>query len=191
MLLGLVFSRFGIVGVVVLVGLGFLLGGDPLGLMAAAASRRDRPGPADARPSDLPVRADHHRFACQTLASTEEQWAAALPGARAGPIAAPRMVVYIRGTPIRAAARRIRRWGPSTARPTAASISTPPSSDELAQRFAAPGDFAQAYVIAHEVGHHVQTLIGIADRVRARPERRLRSRRPTRCRCGWSCRPIA
>ena len=37
---------------------------------------------------------------------------------------------------------------------------------ELAQRFAAPGDFAQAYVIAHEVGHHVQTLLGTSDRIR-------------------------
>ena len=37
--------------------------------------------------------------------------------------------------------------------------------DELAQRFGAPGDFAQAYVIAHEVGHHVQNLLGIADKV--------------------------
>jgi predicted metalloprotease len=37
--------------------------------------------------------------------------------------------------------------------------------DELRTRFKAPGDFAQAYVIAHEVGHHVQTLLGIADRV--------------------------
>jgi predicted metalloprotease len=36
---------------------------------------------------------------------------------------------------------------------------------ELAERFRAPGDFAQAYVIAHEVGHHVQQLLGTMDRV--------------------------
>ena len=37
--------------------------------------------------------------------------------------------------------------------------------EELRRRFQAPGDFAQAYVIAHEVGHHVQHLLGISDRV--------------------------
>ena len=37
---------------------------------------------------------------------------------------------------------------------------------ELERRFGAPGDFAQAYVIAHEVGHHVQTLLGIEQQVR-------------------------
>jgi predicted metalloprotease len=37
--------------------------------------------------------------------------------------------------------------------------------DDLHDRFGAPGDFAQAYVIAHEVGHHVQNLLGIADQV--------------------------
>lgn len=42
---------------------------------------------------------------------------------------------------------------------------------ELASRFQAPGDFAQAYVIAHEVGHHVQNLLGIMDKVNS-----LRSR---------------
>src|SRR5207247_2288281 len=35
----------------------------------------------------------------------------------------------------------------------------------LQQRFGAPGDFAQAYVIAHEVGHHVQNLLGVSERV--------------------------
>ena len=42
---------------------------------------------------------------------------------------------------------------------------------DLKTRFQAPGDFAQAYVIAHEVGHHVQNLLGISDEVH-----RLRSR---------------
>lgn len=39
--------------------------------------------------------------------------------------------------------------------------------DELAQTFESPGDFAQAYVIAHEVGHHVQKLLGTSDKVAA------------------------
>jgi predicted metalloprotease len=42
---------------------------------------------------------------------------------------------------------------------------------ELRDRFKAPGDFAQAYVIAHEVGHHVQNLLGIMSKVQARQRR--------------------
>jgi hypothetical protein len=43
--------------------------------------------------------------------------------------------------------------------------------DDLATRYQAPGDFAEAYVIAHEVGHHVQNLLGIADQVQRARQR--------------------
>jgi len=42
---------------------------------------------------------------------------------------------------------------------------------DLKQKFGAPGDFAQAYVIAHEVGHHVQNLLGIAEKVHSLRQR--------------------
>ena len=50
--------------------------------------------------------------------------------------------------------------------------------DELDRRFGAPGDFAQAYVLAHEIGHHVQNVLGISSRVRRLQESNPRQENP-------------
>ena len=62
---------------------------------------------------------------------------------------------------------------------------------ELDRRFGAPGDFAQAYVVAHEVGHHVQNLLGISERVHDQREPAAAGRRATACRWRPSSRPTA
>ena len=50
--------------------------------------------------------------------------------------------------------------------------------DELKQRFGAPGQFAQAYVLAHEIGHHVQKIVGIESRVRQMDQSNPQMRNP-------------
>ena len=62
--------------------------------------------------------------------------------------------------------------------------------EQLQQRLGAQGDFAQAYIVAHEIGHHVQNLLGVMDDVEPRSSRRTRTTR-TSSRCGSSCRPTA
>ena len=62
--------------------------------------------------------------------------------------------------------------------------------NELSQRFGAPGDFAMAYVIAHEVGHHIQNLEGTLDQ-RTDAQARVGRPRAMRSRSRSSSRPIA
>jgi len=165
MLIGLVASRFGIGGVVVLLilfavfgGLGNLTGG---GQQAVSPSA---PGQAGASASEICSSDEVTRFSCQVLASTEQQWGR-LFSASGQTYSAPRMVFYSGGG----------RSGCGAADSAMGPFYCPLDRRiyldttffrELEQRFAAPGDFAQAYVIAHEVGHHVQTLLGTSDRIR-------------------------
>ena len=80
MLLSLVFSRFGIGGVVVLLLLMFLLGGNPLGLSGGGEQAvQERSAAPGQNAEQVCAASSDVRFACQVLASTEEKWAAMLP----------------------------------------------------------------------------------------------------------------
>lgn len=164
MLLGLVFSRFGIGGVVVVVVVMFLLGGDPLGLTGGGTQQVA--GPAQQQQaSTLNCRSEPTiTFACQTLASTEDQWTALFTAAGQR-YEAPRMIIY-QGRDQSRCGEADARMGPFYCPADRSIYLDIAFFRELAQRFAAPGDFAQAYVVAHEVGHHVQTVTGISERIR-------------------------
>ena len=163
-MLGFVFSRFGIVGVLLLAGVGYLVSGDPLGFMGGGVQQA-ADAPANRNAGQVCASNSTYRFSCQTLASTEDQWSAEFRamGRNYDP---PRMILYTRGAPS-GCGQADSRMGPFYCPADHGIYLDTTFFDELAQRFAAPGDFAQAYVIAHEVGHHLQLLMGIEGRVRA------------------------
>ena len=153
---GLVASRFGIVGILVLM-LGYCaltsLGG--LGGLAAGAPAAASPAPRSSTPTP-------ETFLVRTLGSTEEVWGEVFrkSGAQYQPTT---LVAYSGGTQSACGIGQAA-MGPFYC-PTDQNIYIDPTFfNELSQRFGAPGDFAMAYVIAHEVGHHIQNLEGTLER---------------------------
>ncbi len=164
-LLPLVASRFGIGGVIVLVIGYFLLsslGGLNSGGMSGTAPSQQVGAPAGKSTLDP----NTERFVREVLASTEDVWSKLL-GDRYTPTV---LVAYSRAYQSGCGAAQSA-MGPFYC-PTDKKIYLDAEFfDELSQRFQAPGDFAQAYVIAHEVGHHVQDLtgtLGQAEQLQAR-----------------------
>jgi hypothetical protein len=103
------------------------------------------------------------------LADTEETWGALLPKYGVNYVE-PRLVLYSGMTPS-ACGTGQSAMGPFYCPLDQKVYLDTTFFDDLKQRFGAPGDFAQAYVIAHEVGHHVQTLVGTSEKVRAAQQR--------------------
>ena len=152
-LLPLVMSRFGIGGVVVLVIGYFLLTslGGGGGILPSGGSQTQRSAPAGQSKLDP----DTKHFMLQVLDSTETTWSKLL-GGRYQPTT---LVAYSEAYQSGCGAAQSA-MGPFYC-PTDKKIYLDTEFfDELSRRFQAPGDFAQAYVIAHEVGHHVQDLTG-------------------------------
>jgi hypothetical protein len=164
LLLGLVFSRFGISGVVVLFLIMMFLGGNPLGGGSQQAVAPHQAGGAGQDAASQCASDPTKRFLCQVLASTEDQWGAMFQssGARYTP---PTLVFYQGGTGTGCGAGQAA-MGPFYCPNDQRIFIDTSFFDELSRRYGAPGDFAQAYVVAHEVGHHVQTLNGTAETIR-------------------------
>jgi predicted metalloprotease len=103
------------------------------------------------------------RFASVVLASTEDTWGKIFSGAGRS-YQPPKLVLFSEAVPS-ACGMSSSATGPFYCPADRKVYIDLSFFDELARRFQAPGDFAQAYVIAHEVGHHVQNLLGVADQV--------------------------
>ncbi len=152
-------------GVLVLVLLVWLCGGDPRALLdqittGSVPTTQQQP---QTQPNNQ-ANDDDKRFVGSVLGSTEDVWGKVLPEQTRVRYTAPKLVLFNDQTP--------------SACGYASSASGPfycPGDQklyldftffrELQNEFKAPGDFAEAYVIAHEVGHHVQNLLGTMDKV--------------------------
>jgi predicted metalloprotease len=158
LLIPLILSRFGIVGLLILAlgycALGGLGGGGMLG-GGSAPTQQSTPGQSRLAPEDRNLLAN-------TLANTDQVWGALFQAAGQRYVE-PKLVAYQGGTST-ACGQGQASFGPFYC-PGDSSIYIDPSFfNELRTRFGASGDFAPYYVIAHEVGHHIQNLEGTLDK---------------------------
>ncbi|MDF2458052.1 MAG: ypfJ [Nitrospira sp.] len=110
-----------------------------------------------------PMKDEIGQFASVVLADTEDTWQQLLPKA-GGHYENPRLVLFT-GAVHSACGATSSAVGPFYCPQDRKLYLDVSFFKEMSQRLGAPGDFAQAYVIAHEVGHHVQNLLGIAEKV--------------------------
>jgi predicted metalloprotease len=134
-------------------------------------------GPAASLPADRgaggPVSDELGQFASVVLADTEDTWNALFSNAGQG-YREPSLVLFT-GRVASACGSASAAVGPFYCPGDGKVYIDLTFFDQLSRRFGAPGDFAQAYVIAHEVGHHVQNLLGISDHVRREQQRLSRA----------------
>ena len=141
-----------------------LLGGDPRQFLQLQSQLSTEAPPAAGAP---PVAGDDamREFVAVVLKDNEDVWRA-LFAERGAEFVEPRLVLFT-GQVESACGSASAAVGPFYCPADSKVYLDTEFFAELDRRFGAPGDFAQAYVIAHEVGHHVQNLLGVSDRVHA------------------------
>jgi predicted metalloprotease len=153
------------IGILILALAAMLCGVDPRQLLEGLPTEtqtQQQPGTAS-NTATQPV--DQNRqFASSVMKMTEDIWGQVLPQQARMRYQAPKLVLYSGQTPT-ACGYGQAAMGPFYCPGDQNLYLDFAFFQELKQEFKSPGDFAQAYVIAHEVGHHVQNLLGTMDKV--------------------------
>jgi predicted metalloprotease len=154
----------GLGGLLLLMVLGWLVGGDPLALLQPGANPPMVEDSTGAPPP--PADDEAAQFVSAVLADTEDTWSQIFRRDLGREYARPTLVLFSDAVQS-ACGMSSAAVGPFYCPPDANVYIDLSFYRDLEQRFGAPGDFAQAYVIAHEIGHHVQNQLGVFERVRA------------------------
>lgn len=164
-------GRLSLAGVAIVVVIGLLSGQDPMQILGELANQT---GSAPTQQSNTPARGDDPQvaFVQAILGDTEDTWRALFQ--QSGEQYRDPTLVLFRGGVNSACGFAGSAVGPFYCPGDQQVYLDLQFFDEMASRFSVAGDFAQAYVIAHEVGHHVQTLLGVSQQMQAARQRGAR-----------------
>ena len=162
---GLLSGRVGIGTVVIALAASYFLGINPMTVLGFLDGGSAPQVQQQGQPRAVPTNDVQARHVAEVLGTTEEVWAAQFKAA-GSQYRAPKLVLF-RGAYPTACGQGQAAMGPFYCPADQKVYIDLSFYDTLKNKLGAPGEFAQAYVIAHEVGHHVQHLLGISDKVDA------------------------
>jgi len=164
-------GHLSLAGVAIVVLIGLLSGQDPMQILGQLA---DQSAPASTQQPSAPANGDDPQvaFVQSILGDTEDTWRALFQ--QTGQEYRDPTLVLFRGGVNSACGFANSAVGPFYCPGDRQVYLDLQFFDEMASRFSVAGDFAQAYVIAHEVGHHVQTLLGVSQQMQAARQRGAR-----------------
>jgi predicted metalloprotease len=156
-------------GLLILVVVVALLGGDPTALLQQAQQAGPPGGGPEVDAPLTPEELEQQDFVSAILGETEDIWSGQFQDL--GRTYRPPTLVLFNGSVDSACGFASAAVGPFYCPADQKVYLDTSFFEELSRRFGAPGDFARAYVIAHEIGHHVQNQLGTMDKVHALQQR--------------------
>ena len=159
--------KLGGVGLVAVLAISWFLGLNPLDVLRSLQGGESSSGPTQSAPAPSAsapgARDEIKEFIARVLGDTEDTWSAIFK--KMGREYRPPKLVLFRGAVDSACGLASSAAGPFYCSPDDRVYLDRSFFQDLSKRFGAPGEFARAYVIAHEVGHHVQNQLGITGKV--------------------------